>query len=344
MHIENEVKYDFSDVLIKPKRSYYTSRKEVDLERTFKFKWSDLVWKGIPVMASNMDTVGTIGSAKVLSKHNTLTCLHKFHTAKELHKIPKVIKKNVAITIGVAEGLQILYEIGKDLKDFNYICIDVANGYTEQFSEFIRKVRSEFEEKIIIAGNVCTPEMTEQLILSGADIVKVGIGGGSACITRNVAGVGIPQLSAVIDCSDAAHGVGGMVMSDGGCTCSGDISKAFGANADFVMLGGLLAGHDENSETITENINTGEKTVEFYGMASSTALDKFYSNNKGKDYKACEGKHVTIPYKGALENTLLDLLGGIRSTCTYIGAKKIKDISKCTTFVCVNNQLNNIFR
>ncbi|SUZ99330.1 uncharacterized protein METZ01_LOCUS52184 [marine metagenome] len=344
MHIENEVKYDFSDVLIKPKRSYYTSRKEVDLERTFKFKWSDLVWKGIPVVASNMDTVGTIGSAKVLSKHNTLTCLHKFHTAEELLKIPKVIKKNVAITIGVAEGLQILYEIGKDLKDFNYICIDVANGYTEQFSEFIRKVRSEFEEKIIIAGNVCTPEMTEQLILSGADIVKVGIGGGSACITRNVAGVGIPQLSAVIDCSDAAHGVGGMVMSDGGCTCSGDISKAFGANADFVMLGGLLAGHDENSETITENINTGEKTVEFYGMASSTALDKFYSNNKGKDYKASEGKHVTIPYKGALENTLLDLLGGIRSTCTYIGAKKIKDISKCTTFVCVNNQLNNIFR
>ena len=344
MHIENEVKYDFSDVLIKPKRSYYTSRKEVDLERTFKFKWSDLVWKGIPVVASNMDTVGTIGSAKVLSKYNTLTCLHKFHTAEELLKIPKVIKKNVAITIGVAEGLQILFEIGKDLKDFNYICIDVANGYTEQFSEFIRKVRSEFEEKIIIAGNVCTPEMTEQLILSGADIVKVGIGGGSACITRNVAGVGIPQLSAVIDCSDAAHGVGGMVMSDGGCTCSGDISKAFGANADFVMLGGLLAGHDENSETITENINTGEKTVEFYGMASSTALDKFYSNNKGKDYKASEGKHVTIPYKGALENTLLDLLGGIRSTCTYIGAKKIKDISKCTTFVCVNNQLNNIFR
>ena len=344
MHIENEVKYDFSDVLIKPKRSYYTSRKEVDLERTFKFKWSDLVWKGIPVMASNMDTVGTIGSAKVLSKHNTLTCLHKFHTAEELLKIPKSIKKNVAITIGVAEGLQILYEIGKDLKDFNYICIDVANGYTEQFSEFIRKVRSEFEEKIIIAGNVCTPEMTEQLILSGADIVKVGIGGGSACITRNVAGVGIPQLSAVIDCSDAAHGVGGMVMSDGGCTCSGDISKAFGANADFVMLGGLLAGHDENSETITENINTGEKTVEFYGMASSTALDKFYSNNKGKDYKACEGKHVTIPYKGALENTLLDLLGGIRSTCTYIGAKNIKDISKCTTFICVNNQLNNVFR
>jgi len=344
MHIENEVKYDFSDVLIKPKRSYYTSRKEVDLERTFKFKWSDLVWKGIPVVASNMDTVGTIGSAKVLSKHNTLTCLHKFHTAEELLKISKGIKKNVAITIGVAEGLQILYEIGKDLKDFNYICIDVANGYTEQFSEFIRKVRSEFEEKIIIAGNVCTPEMTEQLILSGADIVKVGIGGGSACITRNVAGVGIPQLSAVIDCSDAAHGIGGMVMSDGGCTCSGDISKAFGANADFVMLGGLLAGHDENSETITENINTGEKTVEFYGMASSTALDKFYSNNKGKDYKASEGKHVTIPYKGALENTLLDLLGGIRSTCTYIGAKKIKDISKCTTFICVNNQLNNVFR
>jgi GMP reductase len=344
MHIENEIKYDFSDVLIKPKRSYYTSRKEVDLERKFSFKWSSLVWKGIPVAASNMDTVGTIGAAKVLSRHNTLTCLHKFHSVGELRKIPTGIRKNVAITIGIAEGLNILYELVATNANIKFICIDVANGYTEQFSDFIKQVRTEFEEKIIIAGNVCTPEMTEQLILSGADIVKVGIGGGSACITRNVAGVGIPQLSAVIDCSDAAHGIGGMVMSDGGCTCSGDISKAFGANADFGMLGGLLAGHDENSETITENINTGEKTVEFYGMASSTALDKFYSNNKGKDYKASEGKHVTIPYKGALENTLLDLLGGIRSTCTYIGAKKIKDISKCTTFVCVNNQLNNIFR
>jgi len=343
MHIENEVKYDFSDVLIKPKRSYYTSRKEVDLEREFKFKWSNLTWKGIPVVASNMDTVGTIGTAEILSKHNTLTCLHKFHSADELMKIPSNIKKNVAITIGIAEGLKILYELGDDEQLFDFICIDVANGYTEQFSDFIKKVRSEFKEKIIIAGNVCTPEMTEQLILSGADIVKVGIGGGSACITRNVAGVGIPQLSAVIECSDAAHGIGGMVMSDGGCTCSGDISKAFGANADFVMLGGLLAGHDENSISISENKKTGEKTVEFYGMASNTALDKYYENNKGKDYKASEGKHVKIPYRGPLEDTLLDLLGGVRSTCTYIGAKKIKDISKCTTFVCVNNQVNNFY-
>tara|TARA_Y100001970_G_C14146639_1_gene810230 strand:+ start:437 stop:1471 length:1035 start_codon:yes stop_codon:yes gene_type:complete len=343
MHIDNEVKYDFSDVLIKPKRSYYTSRKEVDLEREFKFKWSKIVWKGIPVVASNMDTVGTINTAKVLGNYNTLTCLHKFHGVDELIKIPNKIKKNVAITIGIAEGLKILYDLRDKEKLFKIVCIDVANGYTEQFSEFVRQVRSEFEEKIIIAGNVCTPEMTEQLILSGADIVKVGIGGGSACITRNVAGVGIPQLSAVIECSDAAHGIGGMVMSDGGCTCSGDISKAFGANADFVMLGGLLAGHNENSKNINENKNTGEKTVEFYGMASSKALNKYYTKNMGKDYKASEGKLVQIPYKGPIENTLLDLLGGVRSTCTYIGAKKIKDISKCTTFVCVNNQLNNIY-
>ena len=343
MHIENEVKYDFSDVLIKPKRSYYTSRKEVDLERKFTFKWSSLVWKGIPVVAANMDTVGTTGAAKVLSRHNMLTCLHKFHSVDELKKIPQGIRKNVAITIGIAEGLNILYELGEDLKQFNFICIDVANGYTEQFSDFIKQVRAEFEKKIIIAGNVCTPEMTEQLILSGADIVKVGIGGGSACITRNVAGVGIPQLSAVIDCSDAAHGIGGMVMSDGGCTCSGDISKAFGANADFVMLGGLLAGHDENSEKIIFDEETGQKSVKFYGMASSNALEKYYSNNIKIDYKASEGKLVNIPYKGRLEDTLLDLLGGVRSTCTYIGAKKIKDISKCTTFVCVNNQLNNYF-
>ena len=343
MHIDNEIKYDFSDVLIKPKRSYYTSRKEVDLEREFKFKWSKQIWKGIPLVASNMDTVGTVETASVLSNYNTITCLHKFHSAEDLVKIPNKIKNNVAITIGIAEGMNILYELQDKEKLFKIICIDVANGYTEQFSDFVKKVRSEFEDKIIIAGNVCTPEMTEQLILSGADIVKVGIGGGSACITRKVAGVGIPQLSAVIECSDAAHGIGGMVMSDGGCTCSGDISKAFGANADFVMLGGLLAGHDENSKSINENKKTGEKTVEFYGMASNKALNKYYSNNMGKEYKASEGKLVKITYKGAIENTLLDLLGGVRSTCTYIGAKKIKDISKCTTFVCVNNQLNNVF-
>ena len=171
MHIENEIKYDFSDVLIKPKRSYYTSRKEVDLERKFSFKWSSLVWKGIPVAASNMDTVGTICAAKVLSRHNTLTCLHKFHSVEELREIPTGIRKNVAITIGIAEGLNILYELGEQLKQYKFICIDVANGYTEQFSDFIKQVRDEFEEKIIIAGNVCTPEMTEQLILSGADIV-----------------------------------------------------------------------------------------------------------------------------------------------------------------------------
>jgi len=343
MHIDNEIKYDFSDVLIKPKRSYYTSRKEVDLEREFKFKWSKRIWKGIPLVASNMDTVGTVDTAKVLSKYNTLTCLHKFHSSEDLLEIPNKIKNNVAITIGIAEGMNILYDLEDKEKFFKIICIDVANGYTEQFSDFVKKVRSEFEDKIIIAGNVCTPEMTEQLILSGADIVKVGIGGGSACITRKVAGVGIPQLSSVIECSDAAHGIGGMVMSDGGCTCSGDISKAFGANADFVMLGGLLAGHDENSMSINENKKTGEKTVEFYGMASNKALDKYYSNNMGKEYKASEGKLVQIKYKGPIENTLLDLLGGVRSTCTYIGAKKIKDISKCTTFVCVNNQLNNVF-
>ncbi len=343
MHIENVIKLDFTDVLIKPKRSYYTSRKEVDLEREFNFKWSKQAWKGVPIVAANMDTVGTIDAAKIGSKLNTLTCLHKFYSAEELIAIPENIKKNIAITIGVAEGIDVLKNLGVELDKFNFICIDVANGYTEQFSDFIKSVRANFENKIIIAGNVCTPEMTEQLILSGADIIKVGIGGGSACTTRKVAGVGIPQLSAVIECADAAHGIGGMVMSDGGCTCSGDISKAFGANADFVMLGGLLAGHDENSQNIMEDPATGEKIVEFYGMASSTALDKYYSENKGKNYKASEGKLVRIPYRGSLENTLLELLGGVRSTCTYIGAKKIKDISKCTTFVRVNNQINNIF-
>jgi len=339
MHIENEVKYDFSDVLIKPKRSYYTSRKEVDLERVFKFKWSNLSWKGIPIVASNMDTVGTIGSAEVLSKHKVLTCLHKFHTVDELLKISSGIKKNVAITTGVAEGLQTLYDLGGQIKNFNFLCIDVANGYTEQFCDFIKLARSEFANKIIIAGNVCTPEMTEQLILSGADIVKVGIGPGSVCTTRIQTGVGYPQLSAVIECADAAHGLGAHIIADGGCTCPGDVAKGFGGGADFVMLGGMFAGHDEGKGKLIKS--NGKKYIEFYGSSSDVANKKHYGGLS--DYRSSEGKTVQIKYRGKIRDTIFNILGGVRSSCTYVGAPSLKQLSKCTTFVRVSNQYNNTF-
>ena len=216
-----------------------------------------------------------------------------------------------------------------------FICIDVANGYSERFSKYVKNIRKEYPDKVIIAGNVVTGEMTEELILNGADIVKVGIGPGSVCTTRIQTGVGYPQLSAVIECADAAHGVGGFIMADGGCTCPGDVAKAFGGGADFVMLGGMLAGHDECSGQVVN----GQK--QFYGMSSSEAMDK-YSGGVAK-YRSSEGKSVNVPYRGPVSDTASSILGGLRSACTYIGANAIKHMPKCTTFVRVNQQSNEIY-
>jgi len=216
-----------------------------------------------------------------------------------------------------------------------WICIDIANGYTERFFNYINKVREKHSNAIVVAGNVCTPEATEQIILAGADIVKLGIGPGSVCITRKMTGVGYPQLSCIIECADAAHGLGGHAMSDGGCTVPGDIAKAFGAGADFVMLGGMLAGHDE-CEGEVEN-----DTMTFYGMSSEEAQVKYYGEKQ--PYRASEGKAVQVPYRGRVEDTIEEILGGLRSACTYAGAETLKSLPKCTTFVKVNRQLNEVF-
>ena len=221
------------------------------------------------------------------------------------------------------------------------ICIDVANGYREVFLNFVRRVRDAFPEKIIIAGNVATREMTEALILAGADIVKVGIGPGSVCTTRKVAGVGYPQLSAISECADAAHGLNGHVMSDGGCTSPGDIAKAFAAGADFVMLGGMLAGHDESGGEMVKG-EDGRDYKSFYGMSSSRAMEKHYG--EVAEHRAPEGKEVRVPYKGPLEITVQSILGGLRSACSYVGARRIKDLPKCTTFIKVNMTTNEVFR
>ena len=220
-----------------------------------------------------------------------------------------------------------------------FICIDIANGYTERFIDEVKFVREKYPQITLIAGNVATGEMVEALILAGADVIKIGIGPGSSCITRKKAGVGYPQLSAVIECADAAHGVGGRIVADGGCIVPGDVSKAFGAGADFVMLGGMLAGHDESGGKLVEK--NGKKYKMFYGMSSDTAMKKYYG--KVDEYRSSEGKTVKIPYRGPMENTVLDILGGLRSCCTYIGAKRLKDVPKCATFVKVNNQTNNVY-
>ena len=334
MRIIDDVKLDFADVLISPKRSQLTSRKEAELTRTFTFKHSKHQWSGVPIIASNMDHTGTNAMAHTLMEYPMLTALCKFVESSEWGW-----NKNIIRTIGLDQNLD---DLSYDSPTAPWICLDVANGYTERFNDYVALMRKHeaTKEKIIIAGNVCTPEATEQIILAGADIVKIGIGPGSVCTTRKMTGIGYPQLSATIECADAAHGLGGHIITDGRCTVVGDIAKAFGAGADFVMLCGMLAGHKECEGELLGNLNE-EGVMEFYGMSSEEAQIKYYGEKES--YKASEGKKVQVPYRGNVKDTMDEILGGLRSACTYAGAKTIKSLPKCTTFVKVNRQLNEVF-
>lgn len=338
MKIESDNKLDFKDVLIRPKRSVINSRSEVNLIRNIKFKYSPKLWSGIPIIAANMDTIGTFKVYESLSKYKTITAMNKFYTLKDYKETNVDLNPDYfMVSTGISdENLENLKQILDNI-ECNWICIDIANGYISRLVDFCAKVRELYPEKIIVAGNVVTREVVEELILNGkVDVVKVGIGPGSACTTRLKTGVGMPQLSAILECSDAAHGVGGHIIGDGGITCPGDMSKAFGGGADFVMAGGIFSGHDQNPGEV-EIIN-GEKVKRFYGMSSKKAMETHYG--KMEKYRSSEGREITVKYKGDIADTLEDYLGGIRSTCTYINANEIKNINKCTTFVCVSQQLN----
>ena len=342
MRIEEEIKLDYSDVLFRPKRSTLKSRKDVDLNRIYKFKHSKFSWKGTPIIASNMDGVGEIYIAKKLSSYKLMTALTKQHTIDQIGLIYKQKELLNFVSLSCGTNLDSFNRLNKILKKypkFQFICIDVANGYSENFSHFVSDVRKKYPKKTIIAGNVVTADMTQELVLSGADIVKVGIGPGSVCTTRIQTGVGYPQLSAVMECADAAHGLGAHIIADGGCTCPGDVAKGFGAGADFVMLGGMLAGHKEGGGNVIED--NGKQFIEFYGSSSEEANEKHYGGLA--DYRSSEGKKVKIPLKNSIDKTIKDILGGVRSSCTYVGAPSLKQLSKCTTFVRVNNQYNDTF-
>ncbi len=364
MRIYDDIQLDYQDVLLRPKRSTLASRSQVDIIREYSFKWCPHTVKGTGIIAANMSTTGTFEMATALQKHNLFCALHKYYTAEELISFLKKNKEEfenndlIFISSGVGEeDYKKLCQVMQE-KLANNICIDVANGYSPYLINYVKKVRAEFPEALIMAGNVVTGDMTEDLILNGVDIVKVGIGPGSVCTTRKLTGVGRPQFSTVIECADAAHGVGGMICADGGCTVPGDICKSLCAGADFVMLGGMLAGHEESAGELSfKYFKTDEVAFEengdisceikeklfkkFYGMSSDYAQEKFYGGMK--KYRASEGKIVEIPFRGPIENTILSILGGIRSAMTYIGAKRIKDMPKCATFYRVNRQLNNIF-
>jgi len=277
MRIETDIKLGFTDVMIRPKRSTLSSRAHVSLERDFTFMHSNYKWNGVPIMAANMDTVGTFEMANALANHKLFTAIHKHYSLKEWGAFMNSSEEHLTNYIAVSTGTSAadskkLAAIIDQSPQLKFICIDVANGYSEHFVNFVKKTRDQYPNKVIMAGNVVTGEMVEELLLAGADIIKVGIGPGSVCTTRVKTGVGYPQLSAIIECADAAHGLGGQIVSDGGCKIPGDVAKAFGGGADFVMLGGMLAGHTESGGKIIEI--DGEKYKQFYGMSSETAMNK----------------------------------------------------------------------
>ena len=368
--IRDSIELDFCDVLFRPKRTTLNSRSEADIIREFKFKYYPNVIKSCGIMAANMATTGTFEMNDVLQKYKAITCLHKHIDNEELKDY---LQKNYVnkdseynsftfISTGLKDNKEQLFELLNKGSMCDKICIDVANGYMPKLLEFVREVRAKYPRALIMVGNVVTGDITQDLILNGADIVKVGIGPGSVCTTRKLTGVGRPQLSAILECADAAHGVGGMICADGGCTCAGDVAKAFGAGADFVMLGGMLAGTDESAgEEIERMYKTNEydfadntrpyeplrqiyevkKFKQFYGMSSKLAQEKHFGGMQ--KYRASEGKVVEIPYKGSVVDVIEEIQGGIRSTMSYIGARRLKDIPKCTTFYRVNRQLNEVF-
>jgi GMP reductase len=371
MQIIDSVQLDFSDVLIKPRRSSIDSRSKVDITREYKFKWCPYVIKGTGIMQANMGTIGNFNVSRKMLENGLFACLHKYHSVEDLiefygelydkyvHSGDKSLRRCL-LGIGLRDdGIEKLRVINKALGIQVGVKFDVPNGYIPQVKEKVIELRKEFPEMFIMVGNVVTGDITEDLILSGADCVAVGIGPGGQCLTRPTTGCGRPQLSAIIECADAAHQVGGMVCADGGITCPGDLGKAFGAGADFIMIGSLFAGTDEaDGEIISKWIFNGEyepamdgsgfepclelkEFKQFYGMSSTLAQEKF-GNGKPK-YRASEGRVSLVPYVGSIDGVIEELLGGLRSTMTYIGAWKLKNIPKQCTFYKVHNQLNRTY-
>ena len=344
MRIKEDIKLNFDDVLMEPKRSTLSSRRDVDMTRKFTFRNSGKVMNFTPIFASNMDGVGTFSMAKVLQKHQMMTVITKSTTVDQWREAvgTGLRLQSVSVCTGTnkiwdpeAADYKSMQDVLSSFPDVKMITVDVANAYHQNFVDFIKMVRDDYPEKVIVAGNVVTPEMVEELIINGADMVKIGIGPGSVCTTRTMTGIGVPQFSAIVECADAANGVDGRIMADGGCVWPGDIAKAFGGGAHAVMIGGMLAGHDESEQPVEDG------KIEFYGMSSDRAREK---HGKRKDgYRGNEGRWISLPYRGSVEPTIEDILGGVRSAATYIEARRLKDMPKCATFVRVENNINKVY-
>lgn len=339
---DTDIKLDYADVLLVPRESELSSRSQI------KLTIDHFDEPMIPIIAANMDGVGTFAMARELAKYKMMTALVKHYSLDELVEFYGTEESKYAIySMGISEDdFDKLVNFSTILSDAGIsnppaICVDVANGYTTSLLKFIERIREAHPEYVLMVGNVVTPERTEKLIECGADIVKIGVGPGSVCTTRKITGIGYPQFSAVIECAAAADSAGGAICADGGITCPGDAVKAFAGGAHYVMIGGLFAGHDEGIGGTIGGLSEVTPSIPFYGMASKEAQNKH--NGGVADYRASEGKFVTVPYRGPIDGTVQELLGGIRSACTYVGAGTIEDLHRRARFVRVNRQLNNMF-
>ena len=349
---------DFRDVLVLPRFSELNSRSDVELESTLRFR-NGVCWTGIPIVAANMTTTGTFEVYKVLSRNKIITAFNKFYTVDDYNMF---IKYNILdpdyfmVSTGIGEHDLLNLDTIMSAIECKFICIDIANGYIDRFYHFCREVRQKYPDKVIVAGNVVTGEAVQLLSSIGIDIVKIGIGPGSACTTRIQTGIGMPQLSCVLKAVETIRDVdslnnpnnpndtttacttGTFIMSDGGITCPGDCVKAYVAGAHFIMIGGEFAGHDENPGSIIEE--NGEQYKLFYGMSSQYAMKHNYTDGN-KLYRSSEGRVIKVKYRGSLQKTVDNYLGGIRSACTYTNSRTLKQLSKNGEFIMVNNQYNS---
>lgn len=330
-------KFDFADVLLAPSlidasNTEVKSRADVSLEVTYQFPHSETTYTGVPIIAANMDNIGTFKVHDVFSRNNMCVALTKTTTIEQwkMHFDRNLLPNNntAMVSIGLADSdLDMLSEIVKHTP-VKFICMDVANGYLPAFARQIEKVRKLYPKMIIVAGNVVTPDAIEVLHRAGADCYKVGIGSGSVCSTRLIAGTGFPQLSALMECYDKVYELGGHMVSDGGCTNAGDFAKAL-VTSSFVMSGGFFAGYNETGTTL-------------YGMSSTKAMN-IHQGGVAK-HRTSEGHEINLPKSnGPLQDRIDQLLGGLRSACTYQNVNNLIDFKQKASFVRVNQHHNTMF-
>lgn len=316
----NTQTYTFDDVLLIPSYNHYESRRMVDIGNTDK---SGKLTLKLPIFTANMDTITEHRMANFIGEKGGMGVLHRFMSIEDNVKEFKLCKFTPFVSIGCSEAELKRVEALRDA-GANYFCLDVAHAHAKYVGQTIKKVRQLIPEACLLAGNVATYAGADYLASCGADIIKVGIGGGSVCSTRIKTGFGVPTLYSVRECARVDRSI----IADGGIRTPGDIVKALAFGADFVMLGGMFAG---TRPTPGEAVKNGDRLVKYYrGMASREAQADFLGEMP--EWKTAEGVSTAVPYSENEEAIIADIVGGLRSGLTYGGAATISELQRKLNF------------